>query len=371
MTLIKMLDLQRQYLAIKPEIDAVVHSVLDSTEFIQGKAVRKFEANLGTYLGARFVVGCASGTDALQVALRALGIEPGDEVITTPFTFAAATETIALLGARPVYVDIEPRTYNLDVSQIARRLTPRTKAILPVHLYGHPADMRPLLTLAREKGLKVIEDMAQAVGAKYEGRFAGTLGDIGCLSFYPTKNLGAYGDGGALVCSDEALAQRCRMICDHGSRIKYEHEILGFNSRLDSLQAAILTVKLAYLEGWTESRIRIAQRYGEGLRGLNLTLPETTANVRHVFHQYTIRLPRRESLATYLKEKGIGSAVHYPIPLHQQPAFRSFVAADDRFPEAEAASREILCLPIYPELEDSEVEAVMAAIRGFFERLPL
>jgi dTDP-4-amino-4,6-dideoxygalactose transaminase len=364
---IKMVDLHRQYLGIKTEIDQAIQSVLTATDFIMGSAVREFEADLAAYLDARHAVGCASGTDALQVAMMALGIGRGDEVITSPFTFVATAETIALLGATPVYVDIDARTYNLDVQQIAACITGRTKAIIPVHLYGQPADLEPLLALAGERGLKVIEDAAQAIGARYHGRSVGTFGDIGCFSFFPSKNLGAYGDGGAMTTNDAALAERCRMVTVHGSKKRYQHEILGVNSRLDTLQAAVLKVKLRHLEAWTEARIRIAHRYNEALKGLELVTPYSLPNVRHVYNQYSIRTSRRDALAEFLKSKGIGHAIHYPVPLNLQPAFRHYVPEGTTFPVAEAVSREIISLPIYPEMPEAECEAVVACLREFFQ----
>ena len=362
---LKMVDLHRQYLSIKAEIDEAIQSVLTATDFIMGSAVREFEADLATYLGAKHAMGCASGTDALQVAMMALGIGRGDEVITSPFTFVATAETVVLLGATPVYVDIDAKTYNLDVQQIAERITSRTKAIIPVHLYGQPADLEPLLTLAGERGLKLVEDAAQAIGARYRGRSVGTVGDIGCFSFFPSKNLGAYGDGGAMVTNDAALAELCRMITLHGSKKRYQHEILGVNSRLDTLQAAVLKVKLRHLETWTEARIRIAHRYDDALRGLELVTPYCCPDVRHVYNQYSIRTSRRDALAEFLKSIGIGHAIHYPLPLNLQPAFRHYVAEGINFPVAELVSREIVSLPIFPEMEDAEIDAVTGAIRGF------
>jgi dTDP-4-amino-4,6-dideoxygalactose transaminase len=359
---IKMVDLHRQYLSIKAEIDEAIQSVLTSTDFIMGSQVHEFETDLAAYLGAKHVVGCASGTDALQVAMMALGIGRGDEVITSSFTFVATAETIALLGATPVYVDIDPKTYNLDVEQIASRITSRTKAILPVHLYGQPADLEPLLKLAAERGLKLIEDAAQAIGAQYHGRSVGTLGDIGCFSFFPSKNLGACGDAGALVTNDAALAERCRMVTLHGSKERYHHEILGVNSRLDTLQAAVLRVKLRHLETWTEARIRIAHRYDEALQGLKLIPPYCAPGVRHVYNQYSIRSSRRDVLAKFLKAQAIGHAIHYPLPLNLQPAYRGYVPEGTRFPVAEAVSREIISLPIFPEMQDAEIRTVTDAL---------
>jgi dTDP-4-amino-4,6-dideoxygalactose transaminase len=363
---IKMVDLHRQYQKLKPELEKAIQAVLDSTEFIMGKAVRGFEADLSRYLKVPCAIGCASGTDALLVAMMALGIGPGDEVITTPFTFVATIETLVLLGARPVFVDIDPGSYNLDPASIPQKITRRTKAILPVHLYGHPADMAAILALAHSAGLKVIEDAAQAIGARCGDAWAGTLGDLGCLSFFPSKNLGAYGDGGAVVCSDPLLAERLRMIINHGSRARYHHELLGVNSRLDTLQAAILQVKLQYLEEWTAARIQIAQKYQKGLVGLDLLLPSCAPGLRHVYNQYSIRTSKRNALADFLKNKGIATAVHYPKPLHLQPAYREICSPDEHFPVAEAVAQEILSLPIFPEMKEAEVEYVIASIREFF-----
>ncbi len=364
---IKMVDLNRQYQMIKHEMDAAIQSVVDSTDFILGAPVREFESELANYLKVQHTIGCASGTDALQIALMALGIGTGDEVITTSFTFVATVETIVLLGARPVYVDIDPRTFNLDVNQIADRITPKTKALMPVHLYGQPADMDPILSIAESHGLSVIEDAAQAIGARYKGKAAGTIGHIGCFSFFPSKNLGAYGDAGALATNDAQLAQRCRMISVHGSKVKYQHEILGVNSRLDTLQAAILRTKLRHLESWTDARIRIAQRYNLAWQGLNVITPSCGPDVRHVYNQYSIRTGRRDSLATFLKARAIGHAIHYPTPLHLQPAFRQLADPRVTLPVAEAVCKEIISLPIFPEMEEAEIQAVISALHEFLK----
>jgi dTDP-4-amino-4,6-dideoxygalactose transaminase len=367
MPLIKMVDLSRQYRNLKPEIDAALQRVLESAEFIMGRAVREFETALARYLEVKHVIGCASGTDALQAALMALNIGPGDEVLTTPFTFVATVETIVLLGARPVFVDIEPQTYNLDVNLIEQKITLRTKAIIPVHLYGHPADLDPLVSIAKKHNLKIIEDTAQAIGAKYRGKFAGSWGVMGCLSFFPSKNLGAYGDGGALITNEDTLAEQLRMLINHGSKSRYHHEILGINSRLDSLQAAVLNVKLQHLEEWTNARSEIAARYTAGLEGTPLILPQCAPEARHVYNQYSIRTPRRDALADFLQGQGISTAVHYPKPLHLQPAYRELIVDGEQFPLAEQVSREILSLPIFPEMEEAEVDFVIAAIREFFK----
>ncbi len=340
---------------------------MDSTDFILGTPVREFESELANYLNVQHTIGCASGTDALQIALMALGIGIGDEVITTSFTFVATVETIVLLGARPVFVDIDPRTFNLDVNQIADRITPKTKALMPVHLYGQPADMDPILSIAESHGLSVIEDAAQAIGARYKGKAAGTIGHIGCFSFFPSKNLGAYGDAGALATNDVQLAQRCRMISVHGSKVKYQHEILGVNSRLDTLQAAILRTKLRYLESWTDARIRIAQRYNLAWQGLDVVTPCCGPDVRHVYNQYSIRTGRRDSLATFLKARGIGHAIHYPTPLHLQPAFRQLVDPNVTLPVAETVCKEIISLPIFPEMEEAEIQVVISTLHEFLK----
>jgi UDP-2-acetamido-2-deoxy-ribo-hexuluronate aminotransferase len=362
---VKTVDLHRQYLSIREEIEAALQSVLESCEFIQGRAVRDFEAELSQWMGAKHAIGCSSGTGALQVSLMALGIGPGDEVITSPFTFAAIAEAVILLGGRPVFADIEPRTFNIDPEQIAARINSRTRAIIPVHLYGQPAEMKAIDRLAHQHGLKVIEDAAQAIGAFYGSRRAGTIGDIGCLSFYPTKNLGAYGDAGAILTDDDALAEKCRMIVDHGCRLKYWHERLGVNCRLDSLQAAILGVKLRRLNRWTATRLQVAEKYNQALADLDLMLPNKAPEATHVYHQYSVRTRSRDPLSSFLKSRGIATSIHYPTPLHRQPAFARF-HGDAALIESEAAAREVLCLPIYPELEDQEVEYVVATIREFF-----
>ena len=309
----------------------------------------------------RFRNRCATGRN--DGALH----RPWRRIITSPFTFVATAETIALLGATPVYVDIDPKTYNLDVQHIAARITGKTKAIIPVHLYGQPADLEPLLALAGEHGLKVIEDAAQAIGARYHGRSAGTLGDIGCFSFFPSKNLGAYGDGGAMVTNDAALAERCRMVTVHGSRKRYQHEILGVNSRLDTLQAAVLKVKLRHLEEWTEARIRIANHTTQPSTGwtwcpriVSPASGTSTISIRFA-RPVVIGWPR------FSVPKGVGHAIHYPLPLNLQPAFRHYVPEGTSFPVAEAVSREIISLPIYPEMPETECEAVIACLREFFQ----
>ena len=364
---IRMVDLQRQHRTLREPIEAAVRQVLEDCDFVMGRAVADFESDLSRYLGVRFAVGCASGTDALRIALMALEIGAEDEVITTPFTFAATVEAIVLQGARPVFADIDPRTFNLDPGRIGERITSRTKAILPVHLFGHPAEMDPILDLAREKKLRVIEDAAQAVGARYRGRCVGALGDIGCLSFYPAKHLGACGDAGALLTNDPDLARRRRMISLHGAEGRYRHKLPGLNSRLDSLQAAILKVKLPHLEAWIEKRIRIAEAYDRALQPLPPTEPYRAPAVRHVYNQYSIRSPRRDGLAEFLRAGGVDCAIHYPIPLHLQPAYRCWAEGKGAFPHAEALAEEILSLPIFPELTREETDRVAGAVRDFWK----
>ena len=366
--MIPVLDLKAQYAAIEQEIDGAIKGVLLSTEFILGPAVRDLEQRVAAYCECRYGVGVASGTDALRLTLTALGIGPGDEVITTPFTFIATANTISHCGARPVFVDIDPRTYNIDPAKIEGAITQRTRAIVPVHLYGQPADMDPIMRLAEKHRLYVIEDAAQAIGARYKGRRVGSIGHAGCLSFYPTKNLGAYGDGGMVVTNDAALAEKIDILRRQGGKKKYHAEVLGFNSRLDTLQAAILRVKLNYLDAWNEARRRVAQRYNELLAGLPVTTPYESSDVYHVYHQYTIRAPQRNALAAYLKERGIGTMVYYPVPLHLQGLYASLGYKEGDLPESEAASREVLSLPMYPEITEEQQRMVTEAIRGFYER---
>jgi dTDP-4-amino-4,6-dideoxygalactose transaminase len=360
---IQMVDLVTQYQKIKPEIDQAIHRVLDSGQFILGKEVGEFEAAAASYLGVHHAVGCASGTDALQVAMMALGVGPGDEIVTTPFTFVATTETIVLLGAKPVYVDINPRTFNIDPSKIEDAITKRTKAILPVHLYGQPAEMGPILEVASKHGIPVIEDAAQAMGAEYEGRKVGGIGTLGCISFFPSKNLGAFGDAGMVVTNDGPLAEKVRMIIVHGSRKRYYHEIIGVNSRLDTLQAAILNVKLKHLEEWHQARRRAAQVYTTLFANADVVTPYEAPYVRHVFHQYTIRLKQRDAVAQRLAEKKIPHAIYYPIPLHLQQAFAPVGQPKGAFPDTERAAAEVLSLPMHTELTREQQEYVAATVR--------
>lgn len=365
--MIPILDLKVQYQAIKEEVDRAIQEVLDSGRFVLGPDVKALEEEIAEYCGCAYGVGVASGTDALRLSLAALGIGPGDEVITTPFTFVATANTISRAGARPVFVDIDPQTYNIDPDAVAAAVTPRTKAIVPVHLYGQPADMDPILETAQRHSLCVIEDAAQAVGAEYKGRRAGSMGTCGCLSFYPTKNLGAYGDAGMVVTNDAALAERIDVLRRQGGKAKYYHEVLGFNSRLDTLQAAILRVKLRYLEQWQEQRRRIARRYNELLADPPVTTPYERPDGRHVYHQYTIRAPRRDELRAFLQERGISSMIYYPLPLHRQSLYAHLGMDDGSLPHSEQAAREVLSLPMFPELSEAQIAEVAGAIRRFYQ----
>lgn len=369
---VPLLDLKAQYRAIKPEIMAVIEAVCDEQGFILGPRVMELERAVAAYVGARHAVGCASGTDAILLALMAVGVGPGDEVITTPFTFFATAGSISRLGARPVFVDIQADTFNMDPSKIEAAITPRTKAVVPVHLFGQCADMEAINDIAKRRRLRVIEDAAQAIGAARGGRRAGALGDAGCFSFFPSKNLGGFGDGGMVTTDDPALSDAVAMLRVHGSRVKYAHERVGFNSRLDALQAAILGVKLNYLDRWTEGRQRNAARYERlfGAAGLleRVVLPKTDKGNVHVYNQFTVRAPQRDALRHYLKDKGIGTEVYYPVPLHLQNCYRELGYQKGAFPVSERASEEVLALPIYAELTEEQQAYVVDAIKEFYAR---
>lgn len=364
--MIPILDLQEQYGALEQEIDAAVKQVLTSGRFVLGPIVEDFEHRMADYCECRHGIGVASGTDALRLSLTTLGIGPGDEVITTPFTFVATANTISHTGATPVFVDIDPRTYNVDPRAIEAAITNRTRAIVPVHLYGQPADMASVMALAEEHQLYVIEDAAQATGARDHGKRVGSIGHAGCISFYPTKNLGAYGDGGMVVTNYPELAGKIDVLRRQGAREKYYHEVLGFNSRLDALQAAILRVKLQYLDDWNAARRKIARRYNELLADLPVTTPHEEPDVEHVYHQYTIRIPERDALRQFLKEQGVSSMVYYPQPLHLQELYAGLGYVEGSLPHAESAAREVLSLPIYPELASEQQNLVVHAIRTFY-----
>lgn len=363
--MISLVDLTAQYHSIKNEIDAAVSSTLESGHFILGPQVTKFEESVAAYLGVEHAIGLASGTDALVIALRALNIGAGDEVIVPAYTFFATAGAVMSVGAKPVFVDVDPQTYQMDVSKIRPAVTPRTKAIIPVHLYGHPAEMNPILEMAREHDLKVIEDNAQGFGAEYLGKKTGAFGDIGCLSFFPTKNLGAYGDGGMTLTNDPALAERMRMLRTHGWKKKYYSEEVGYNSRLDALQAAILQAKLPYVDSWNDKRRELARRYTERLAPLGVVTPVEREWAKHVYHLYIIRSQKRDELQAFLKQKGIASEVYYPLPPHLAEPCRKFGYQEGGFPHAEQAARETLALPLYPELTREQQDEVIAAVKEF------
>jgi len=363
---ISVVNLGKQYERLQNEIDQAISRVIKSGQFILGEEVLKFEEELARYMGAKHVIGVSNGTDALVLSLRALGISTGDEVITSAFSFFASAEAIASLGARPVLVDIDLDSYNIVVAKVEEKITKKTKAILPVHLYGNPADMKPLLKVAGKHKLKVIEDTAQALGAEVGGRKVGTFGNVGITSFFPTKNLGCFGDGGAVFTDDDQIAEEIRLLRVHGAKKKYWHERIGYNHRLDALQAGILRVKLPYLNGWNERRREIAKRYSDCLKGI-VAVPTIQEGKRHIFHQYTIRTPRRDALQGFLRERGIETLVHYSTPLHLQPVLAHLSYKEGVFPESEKAGREVLSLPIYPELEEEEVEYVCDTIQEFFQ----
>ncbi len=365
MTKIPLVDLQAQYRAIKPEIDAAMQRVVENSSFILGPEVETFEKNFAALCDTKHAVGVDSGTAALHLALILLGVGAGDEVITTTQTFVATAEVISLTGAKPVFVDIDPRTYNIDPNKIEAAITPRTKVLMPVHLYGQPAEMDSILALAKKYSLRVIEDAAQAHGAAYRGRRAGSLGGLACFSFYPGKNLGAYGDAGMLVTNDAELAERARMLRNHGRRAKYEHEIVGYGYRLDALQAAILDVKLKHLEEWNAQRREHADYYTELLSNLDLVTPYEPTHIKSVYHIYAIRSPQRDALLQHLKTRGIEASVHYPIPLHLQPVYKNLNYRAGDFPNAEQVAREELSLPMYPELTHAQIDYVVEAIREF------
>ena len=354
-----------QYRRYQAEIDQAIHRVLDSGWYILGEEVRAFEAEFAAYVGVKFAIGVGSGTEALHLALRACDIGPGDEVITVSHTAVATVAAIELCGATPVLVDIDADRYTLDPEKLPGLLTPRTKAIVPVHLYGQPAEMAPTLEIAHQHGLKVIEDCAQAHGATYQGQRVGSWGDLGCFSFYPTKNLGALGDGGMVVTDDAALAEKARLMREYGWAERYVSHIRGWNSRLDELQAAVLRVKLRCLDGDNAARARLATLYNQLLADTDLTLPVEHPGSNHVYHLYVIRTKRRDELQAFLREQGIGTLVHYPVPVHLQPAYRGRLSGSNDLPETERAAREVLSLPMYPELAESDVKVVAEAMLKF------
>jgi dTDP-4-amino-4,6-dideoxygalactose transaminase len=383
---IPLVDLKAQYSSLKNEIDEAVQRIIPSGQFILGSEVKALEGEIASYLGVEYAIGVASGTDALQLALLACGIEPGDEVITTPFTFIATAEAITQCGAIPIFVDIDPKTYNIDPANIESKITQKTKAILPVHLYGQPADMDIILELAQKYHLKIIEDCAQALGAEYKGKKVGSLGDAGCLSFFPSKVLGAYGDGGMVVTNNPDVAEKAEMLRNHGCKEKYYHLVPGFNSRLDELQAAILRVKLKYIDKWIDQRRKNASLYAQILEEIDGIKPPYVAPYSyHIFNYYTIRLLNRnnvggtlvvsrnrhahsrEKLQQYLTAQGIATAIYYPLSLHLQKVYGSLGYKPGDFPNSERAQEEVLSLPMYPELQEGEIQEIARAIRQFLQ----
>jgi dTDP-4-amino-4,6-dideoxygalactose transaminase len=372
---IQMVDLKSQYHQIKDQIDLAVIECIESTAFINGPAVKEFQTDLELYLGVKHVITCANGTDSLQIAMMALELQPGDEVICPAFTYVATAEVIGLLGLTPVMVEVDQNTFNITAEHIEKAITPKTKAIVPVHLYGQSCDMEPIMQLASKYNLFVIEDNAQAIGADYtfsDGRTAktGTIGHIGSTSFFPSKNLGCYGDGGALMTNDDHLAQKMRMIANHGQETKYYHKVLGCNSRLDTIQAAILKIKLNYLDQYSSARNIMASYYDEAFSNIKeLEVPTSQSNSSHVFHQYTMKVKngKRDALQKYLTEKGIPSMIYYPLPLYKQEAFQQFVSPDFKLEITEQLCEEVLSLPVHTEINFEDMEYVCNSIQTFFK----
>ena len=371
---IDMVDLVSQYHQIKAEIDTAILNVVASAKFINGPIVKQFEANLANYLGIKHVIGCANGTDALQIALMALGLKPGDEVIVPAFTYVATAEVIGLLNLKPVMVDVDPNTFNVTLENIEKVVTDKTKAIVPVHLFGQSSDIAPLLTFAKARHIFIIEDNAQAIGADYtfaDGRIAkvGTIGDIGCTSFFPAKNLGCYGDGGALFTNNDALAERIRMIANHGQEKKYHHTLIGCNSRLDSIQAAVLDIKLKYLNDYSLARQEVAAVYDKGFDSIEqLQIPIRATNSTHVFHQYTLIVKdgRRDELVTHLKKHKIPCGIYYPIPLYRQKAFEKYVSDSFKLETTEMLCQSVISLPIHTEMRQNIQTYIIDTVKDFF-----
>jgi len=359
---IPMVDLVAQYRDLQPQLEPAFLSALNAAQFILGPNVQSFEKEAAAYLGVAHAITCANGTDALHLALLAADIGPGDEVITTPFTFIATAEAIAYVGAKAVFVDIDPRTFNIDVEQARRAITPQTKALLPVHLFGQPADLAPLMALAKEHQLQLVEDCAQSFGADIGGRKTGAMGDVAAFSFFPSKNLGCYGDGGMVTTQSDAMAEKLRMLRNHGSKVRYYHDIIGYNSRLDELQAVVLRAKMPLIDQYNQERRRVAHRYNAGLAGLNVQTPFEDGVGLHVYHQYTLLTDDRAAIQQALTEQKIASAIYYPVPLHQQKVFAS-IAAGSSFPVTESVAARCLSLPIYPELSNEAVDEICGVIR--------
>lgn len=363
---IEFTDLKKQHKNLESKIVSALKEVMESARFINGPQVKELEQKIAQYCNTKYAIGVSSGTDALLLSLMAIDIKPGDEVITTPFTFIATAEVISLLKAVPVFVDIDEKTYNIDTTKIEEKISSKTRAIIPVHLYGQMADMDKILEIARKHNLFVIEDAAQAIGAEYKGKKSGSIGDFGAFSFFPAKNLGCYGDGGAITTNNQEFAEKLYMLRQHGSKARYQHSLIGTNARLDTIQAAVLLVKFRYLDRWLENRIKLAQRYTEKLKHL-VQAPYVKPERKHVFNQYTIRTEKRDELIKYLNENGIPTAVHYPRPLHLQEAFAYLGYKEGDLPVSEKISKEVLSLPMYPEMSEQEQSLVIETICRFFE----
>ena len=376
---IQMVDLKGQYMKIKPEVDAAIQNVIDNTAFINGPIVKEFAQNLSDYMGGCHVITCANGTDALQIALMALGLKPGDEVIVPAFTYVASAEVIGLLGLTPVMVDVDYETFNVTVDNIKKGLSDKTKAIIPVHLFGQSCDMEPILNFAREHNLYVIEDNAQAIGAEYtfsdgHKEKTGTMGNIGCTSFFPSKNLGCYGDGGAIFTNDDALAERVHMIANHGQKVKYHHSIIGCNSRLDSIQAAILNVKLKHLDEYSKARYAAASYYTEKLKAFDaeenyFITPKELPNSTHVYHQYTLKVKnsKRDELKNYLADQGVPSMIYYPLPLQEQEAFKPITRAGETLDMSRKCAYSVLSLPIHTEMTKEVQDVIVGSILNYYK----
>lgn len=364
---VQFFDLKLQNAKIRDEINAAISAVVDSAHFILGQNVTELEKEAAAYHGAKYAVGVASGTDAIQLSLRAIGINEGDEVITTPFTFVATAEAISYTGAIPVFADIDPGTFNIEPEDIIKKITKRTKAIIPVHLYGQPCQMDRIIEIAKGKGIKIIEDSCQAIGAKYKGRHVSTIGDAGCISFFPTKNLGGFGDGGMVITDNEETYNMVKILRGHGSRTTYHYDMVGFNSRLDEIQAAVLRIKLKYLDEFMDARRKNANKYRELLKDV-VEVPKEYEGVRHVYNQFTIKVKDRNKLQEFLKSKGIGSMIYYPLCLHLQKVYQHLGYKTGSLPNAEKVQEEVLSLPIFPELKEEQVTEVAQAIRGFYKK---
>lgn len=365
---IQFLDLKAQYETIKEDIKKAIIDAVESGQYIMGPNVKAFEEEIAAYLGVKHAIAVANGTDALVLTLDALGIGPGDEVITSPYTFFASAECISRVGAKPVFADIDPETFNIDPEDIEKKITEKTKAIIPVHIFGQAADMARIMAIAEKHGLYVVEDACQAMGAKVNGRKVGTIGKAGCFSFFPTKNLGAYGDGGLVVTDDDELADKIRLLRVHGSRKKYFHELIGYNSRLDEIQAAVLRVKLKHIDSWNEARRKKAMLYNELLRNTPVKTPDINGEKSHVFHLYTILAPNRNEIKSYLERKGIPTGIYYPLPLHLQEVYKNLGYKKGDLPIAEKTCEQNLSLPLYPELTDDQIKYVADAVIEFYEK---